>query len=579
MVLLSYTTVVALIAAFAEANPLNVGASVNLGPSSLLEKVKVPSQWKSSGTPNPKTLMKMQIGLKQKDMAGLQKKLMDISDPNSANYGKWLSKEELESYTAASEESVKQVKTWLATFGIKDGDISRPTADWIEVNVPISQAETMLKSKYELYTHDGTGQTLPRTNEYSIPQSLHEHVDTIQPTTSFHRHIGAQINTDIKPKSSHSKRQKQSTQCDPQHITPACIRSEYNVDYTSKGKAGLAVTGFIEYSASHSDASLYLQRFQSNAGNTNFQDVSIAGFTNQPNNPTLEGNLDTQIALSVGYPNQVSYLAVGPVSGNPNTEPFGDELVNFGNYLNSASNPPTSVSTSYGAEEQALSANYLDRICNEFMKAGSRGVSIFFSSGDFGVGGNGEANCDQGFYALFPASCPYITSVGATQFYNGAEVAAQFNRGGSTGGGYSWHFAAPSYQAEDTKSYAANNLDSSYNGYYNPNGRGYPDVALVGEYYDIYLNGQVQAGVYGTSASSPAWASLVSLINDQRISQGKSSLGFLNPLIYSKGRAAFNDITFGNNRGCGQYGFPAAQGWDPTTGLGTPNFSKLRQSL
>ncbi|KID84412.1 Peptidase S8/S53, subtilisin/kexin/sedolisin [Metarhizium guizhouense ARSEF 977] len=174
------------------------------------------------------------------------------------------------------------------------------------------------------------------------------------------------------------------------------------------------------------------------------------------------------------------------------------------------------------------------------------GISVFFSSGDFGVGSN---------------------------------AAATFPRSGSTGGGYSWHFSATTWQSNETTAYARNNLDSSYNGYYNPTGRGYPDVALVGEYYDIVLNGAVQAGVCGTSASSPAWASLVSLINDQRISEGKATLGFLNPLFYSKGRSAFRDITAGNNRGCGTDGFPAARGWDPTTGLGTPDFPKLRQAL
>ncbi|KID93730.1 family S53 protease-like protein, partial [Metarhizium majus ARSEF 297] len=312
----------------------------------------------------------------------------------------------------------------------------------------------------------------------------------------------------------------QSTTSRTQHITPSCIRSYYNVDYASKAVCqGNQLPGHFH---------IWIHQ-QSQQRDTRRH----------------------QIALSVGYPNPVSYLAVGPVSGNLQTEPFGDELVNFGNCLNSASNPPTSVSTSYGAEEQYLSSNYLDRICNEFMKAGSRGISVFFSSGDFGVGGNGEQNRRAGFYALFPASCPYISS----------------------------HFSAPTWQSNDTTAYARNNLDSSYNGYYNPTGRGYPDVALVGEYYDIVLDGAVQASVYGTSASSPAWASLVSLINDQRISEGKATLGFLNPLLYSKGRSAFRDITAGNNRSCGTDGFPAARGWDPTTGLGTPNFSNLRQKL
>ncbi|KHN94998.1 family S53 protease-like protein [Metarhizium album ARSEF 1941] len=564
MVLPSYTLAVASIAAgFAEAGPLSLGASADFGPSSLFEKINVPSQWKLSGIPNPDTMMKMQIGLKQKDMAGLRKKLMDISNPKSANYGNWLLKDELETFTSPSEESVKSVKTWLTSFDIEDDAISRPTPDWLEVNVPISPAEGMLRSKYGMYINDAAGRSIVRTTEYSIPVGLHRHIDTFQPTTGFNRNGGARLSKEIQADPAKRKRQNG---CSSGHITPSCIRSYYNVDHTSQGRASLAVTGFIEYSVSHDDAAQYLSSYQPSAEGANFQDVSISGFTNNPNNATVEGNLDTQIALSLGYPNTVAYLAVGPVSGQVWREPFADELINFGNYLNSVSDPPTSVSTSYGAEEQALSSNYLDRICNEFMKAGSRGISIFFASGDFGVGGNGQQNCNSGFYALFPASCPYVTSVGATQFSNGDEVAAAFR-------------ATARQESADTAAYAQDHLDSSYDGYYNPNGRGYPDVALVGESYDIVLNGRVDSGAYGTSASSPAWAALVSLINDQRIGQGKAPLGFLNPLLYSSGRSALRDITDGNNRGCGTDGFPAAQGWDPVTGLGTLDFSKLTRAL
>ena len=49
------------------------------------------------------------------------------------------------------------------------------------------------------------------------------------------------------------------------------------------------------------------------------------------------------------------------------------------------------------------------------------------------------------------------------------------------------------------------------------------------------------------------------------------------PQIYSpKFADAFNDITVGNNSGCGHdIAFPTARGWDPVTGLGTPKFPKL----
>ena len=93
------------------------------------------------------------------------------------------------------------------------------------------------------------------------------------------------------------------------------------------------------------------------------------------------------------------------------------------------------------------------------------------------------------------------------------------------------------------------------------------------------------------------------MLNDARISGGKPPLGFLNPWLYKNGYAKLNDITVGNNPGCGTQGFNATVGWDPgmsyrfyfillvlfhvgstddtsitVTGLGTPDFNKLLPS-
>ena len=59
----------------------------------------------------------------------------------------------------------------------------------------------------------------------------------------------------------------------------------------------------------------------------------------------------------------------------------------------------------------------------------------------------------------------------------------------------------------------------------------------------------------GTSAAAPAFAGIISMLNDARLSKGKPSLGFLNPLLYSKLSGAFNDVTSGSNPGCGTTGF------------------------
>ncbi len=72
---------------------------------------------------------------------------------------------------------------------------------------------------------------------------------------------------------------------------------------------------------------------------------------------------------------------------------------------------PQVVSTSYGDDEQTMSLAYAQAVCNQFAQLGARGVSLFFSSGDFGVGQDETciSNADNTTYMFmpsFPASCP-----------------------------------------------------------------------------------------------------------------------------------------------------------------------------
>lgn len=111
---------------------------------------------------------------------------------------------------------------------------------------------------------------------------------------------------------------------------------------------------------------------------------------------------------------------------------------------------------------------------------------------------------------------------------------------------------------------------------YNDTGvaRGFPDVSAIGDDVAIVFNGTTYS-VGGTSASAPIFAGIVTLLNEARLAVNKTAVGFLNPTLYAHPEA-FNDITIGNNAGCGTDGFNATPGWDPVTGLGTPNFEKLK---
>ncbi len=164
-----------------------------------------------------------------------------------------------------------------------------------------------------------------------------------------------------------------------------------------------------------------------------------------------------------------------------------------------------------------------------------------------------------------------MTSVGATQGVN-PESAAYFSSGG-----FSNYFGIPSYQSSAVSGYKQA-LGNTNSGKYNTTGRGFPDIATQGVNFEIAVGGRFGT-VDGTSCSSPTLASIISLLNDRLIAAGRSPLGFLNPFLYSSGQSALNDITSGSNPGCGTNGFPAKAGWDPVTGLGTPDFNKLLKAV
>jgi tripeptidyl-peptidase-1 len=267
--------------------------------------------------------------------------------------------------------------------------------------------------------------------------------------------------------------------------------------------------------------------------------------------------------------------------------------------------PTNVISISYGGGEADLPAYYVRRQCDEIMKLGLQGVTTVISSGDSGVGSyegdGGYANGCAGpdgrvFYPATDASCPYVLAVGSTQFDNATKPgpACKLNEVATarfpSGGGFSNYFDAPDYQKDAVKTYfdtvsldftgytdPGTNFSDVGTGVYRIGGRGYPDVAAIGDRFVIRTQG-IWATIGGTSLSAPVWAGLLTLINEERIAAGKSTVGFINPVLYAHPEV-FTDIVEGSNPACNSTGFLAAKGWDPVTGLGSPKFPKLLSLL
>ncbi|KAJ7167805.1 tripeptidyl peptidase A [Mycena filopes] len=565
------------------------------------ETVVPPRGWTLAGPAPLDHIIKLRIALPQSNFRALEDQLYAISDPYHERYGAHLTKEEVEELVAPHPESVDSVTEWLSSHGIGEGDIGRsPAGDWLTVKVPVSVVETMLDTKYHIWKHTASGEYIVRTTSYSLPKNLLEHVDLIQPTTMFGTF--KKLKSTIHSISADTELQAQESapivdlatgvtvdaSCNTT-ITITCLREIYNAgNYTPSAHVGnsVGITGYLEENANRAD----LQTFYADqvppaaAVNSTFNFISVKGGldSQDPDDAGGEANLDVQFAFGLSFPAASTFYST---AGRPpfildigtpedTNEPYTDWL----DFILGHPNPPLAISTSYGDDEQTVPESFAKRACAGFAQLGARGVSLMFSSGDGGVGDgdpdpatqecltNDGLNRTQ-FIPGFPASCPFVTAVGGTVLF--PERAIDFS-----GGGFSNYFARPSYQDAAVKGFLSTLPKGTYSGLFNPNGRGIPDVAAQSDNFRVFIGGQ-PFHIGGTSASSPAFTGFVALLNDGRLKKGLPSLGFLNPLLYSKAAQGFNDITVGNNPGCGTPGFNATKGWDAVTGLGTPDFAKL----
>jgi subtilase family serine protease len=277
------------------------------------------------------------------------------------------------------------------------------------------------------------------------------------------------------------------------------------------------------------------------------------------------------------------------------------------------------ISQSFGSAEGAFgSSQSIESLRHAFKSAAQNGVTVLASSGDGGTSNGAKAPVGKGGSDLpgqtviWPASDPLVTGVGGTYLCTDATAPANQPRTVdsasppascqshpgvaevgwiASGGGYSQVFSRPTYQ--DTLPTGSTAIPSSR--------RGVPDVGLQASSRTgalVYLTlppdglGGLKCGaapcstgwydIGGTSLSCPQWAGLVAI--GAQINGG--GLGLINPALYTIGASAtryaddFYDVTTGNNGfNPNVPGFDATTGWDPVTGLGTPNAANFVPDL
>jgi len=538
----------------------------------------------------------------------------------------------------SNPEGNKAVVEWLAAYNIS-AKVTK-SKFFVRAVGSVAAVEKALGAKYMTFENKkkraGRTQTIHSSLSFTVPVHLHKYIAVVDHVTNFleskikpHYVNGAQVSVQSAANLSSG-----SGGLDFGNVVPSTLYEEYGIGTfppaaatitdNSKNHIGLWEDGSYTWS---SDLDTFdtaykvpKQTFATAGASNDFQDCESYYGIDQCG----EASLDIQYLTAIAAGTKTTmWWASGSSSGS-----FAAGFNDWADYVLglSAADQPTTWSVSYGLDESDTSSSLLDSTNDNFKKLGVAGITIFVASGDAGISnyrGGYLSSSTCGWNPSFPAASPYVTAVGATQYYcgqggncggsssniKGKAYPQIMSSGGNSygtqvtsGGGFSCHNAAPSWQ-QGGGSYKASVSNTGAkpasgagtcsttgtSSHYNANGRGYPDLVALGWGYVIYVGGQKIPGIAGTSAASPVTAGMIASINAQRLKNGKAPLGFLNPKIYlSTAQAAGITTDIGpssasgikNTNACGTSGAgccttegtSVVKGWDATTGWGSLDY-------
>ncbi len=385
------------------------------------------------------------------------------------------------------------------------------------------------------------------------------------------------------------------------YLSPATIAQRYNFPTTTAVGQTIGIFEAADAGAAYlaSDIQSFIQSLPGGAALPlpNLTDVLLLGNTNNPalvtsppSGAVFECTIDVSIAAATGLGANINvYFTDG-------TEAGWEAFFNRAIFPLAGDNPPSVLTASwvpYLSDDSGTvgllsnPASPVSILDGYLQSAAARGITVLMALGDWGSDNLfGGVRC----HVSYPNCDPWVTACGGTilgdvnpspppifdEFtWSDANVASQFDLApyDATGGGVSDTFARPPYQV------AAGLLPISKN-----DGnvrRGVPDVAgmvAMSGFFTAGVGGPGQNGGVGTSAVAPLYAGLIATIN---AFLGRS-VGFLNPTLYTYGPQVCNDIRVGNNDPGNIPDSPfytAAIGWDPCTGWGSINGTRLLAAL
>jgi subtilase family serine protease len=558
----------------------------------------------------------LQLLVELRHPKGLAQFVRAVSDPKSADYGDYLTVEQIVARYGAKPAAKAATMQWLAEHGAH-GKLG-PTGTFITARVPPAVAATALP------VAAATGSSLGAVSAARrIPASLRGVVTGISTIGTRQGTFATNVETAAGKHLGQEPGLKGTSVLFNTGTTAGCA------DARHAGEAE-PLNGFTpnEYLDAYGHSKLHKEGFKGQG--KNIAVIEIDGFR--------RSDVDT-FAKCFGLPKP--NLRVRPV-GIPKPLPPGDEttldlevltaaapklehlyvyeggsseagiLLSVASALGSKGHHPDAISISLGGCEADLIGQiaFREALDEVFAVADGAGISVLVAAGDQGSSGcareiEGVKTALPLLSASDPASSPYVTAVGGTNLgltqqnkikeqpvWNDSPIAF----GGGGGGLSILATPRPWWQ----KGLVRND----------GNGRIVPDVAGLADIvpgYAIYCSApectspeQPEGGwqtVGGTSAATPLYAGGVLLADGYDAKHGAPALGFLNPLVYELGReakagkgggGALYDVTRGNDDlgvltpadagggaplGC----CSASVGFDPASGWGSldlPNLAK-----
>jgi tripeptidyl-peptidase-1 len=220
--------------------------------------------------------------------------------------------------------------------------------------------------------------------------------------------------------------------CD-QYITPACVKALYQISDATKAAASNAMGIFEEGDFyDQADLTMFFQKYASKIPSGTHPTAQLIDGASGPGSQEDSGGeslLDFSLAYPIIYPQKIKlfqtdddnyalnfdygdglfntfldaidgsycrYTAFGETGDAPIDPAYPDPNGYNGKLMCGVYKPTNVISLSYGVQEADLPANYQKRQCNEYMKLGLQGTSIFFASGDSGVAGRGGDGSENG---------------------------------------------------------------------------------------------------------------------------------------------------------------------------------------